>query len=560
MDFSQIQAMVFQALGGLGLFMLGMHFLSDGIQVLAAARMRSIMERLARNRYLALLTGAFVTAVVQSSTLVTVMIVGFVSSSIITLEQAIALIMGANIGTTVTTIIIALPITKYGLPLAGIAALVYVSVSHEKLRYGSLTAIGLGMIFFGLDLIITGFRPIRTMPEVVSFIATFDAGSLSGILKCVLMGAVLTAIIHSSSAMNGIVMGMAVSGILGWQTSLAIVLGSEIGTTVTSLLAASTLSINARRTSYAHLGFNLIGAAIAIALFPVLSAFVAFLVGGNPGKPVIISGITSYPLAPVAIATFVTSFNILGTGLLLPFIPHGARLLNRIGGSGLEEDDLSLPRFLFSKALDEPRMAIALFEKEQNRFRHALPGFLNDICRPGMPSPDGPATLRPALESLHREIIDFGESLCSREMDSESASNVITLVQAQETMAMLMQRLSALAALFQQQERESPAREKAAEWIEALDALLGETVDAMEKEDMKQLELLREMTSDRGPGLEAMRRRYLGDGEHFSVGERQFMIKVLGHIEGSIWALNRLSQSGSYLPRKSNTGLIAGTR
>lgn len=277
--------------------------------------------------------------------------------------------------------------------------------------------------------------------------------------------------------MNGIVMGMAVSGILGWQTSLAIVLGSEIGAAVSSLLAASTLSINARRTSYAHLGFNLIGAAIAIALFPVLSAFVAFLVGGNPGKPVIISGITSSPLAPVAIATFVTSFNILGTGLLLPFIPHGARLLNRIAGCRLEEDDLSLPRFLFSKALDEPRMAIALFEKDQNLFRLDLPGFLSDICRPGMPAPNGPATLSPALESLHRKIIDFGESLSSREM-----------------------------------------------------------------------------TSDRSPVLEAMRRRYLGDGE------RQFMIKVLGHIEGSIWALNRLSQSGSYQPRKSNTGLIAGTR
>ncbi|NTW55415.1 MAG: Na/Pi cotransporter family protein [Chlorobiaceae bacterium] len=545
MNFLEVQTMVFQALGGLGLFMLGMHFLSDGIQILAAARMRTIMERLARNRVLGLLSGAFVTAVVQSSTLVTVMIVGFVSSSIITLEQAIALIMGANIGTTVTTIIISLPITKYGLPFAGVAALIYVSSHHEKIRYGALTAIGLGLIFFGLDLIISGFQPIRTLPEVVSFIATFDAGSLFGIIKCVFMGAVLTAIIHSSSAMNGIVMGMAASGILGWQTSLAVVLGSEIGTTVTSLLAASTLSINAKRTSYAHLGFNLIGATMAIAAFPLLSTLVAFLVGGNPGKPMVVAGMTSYPLAPVAIATFVTSFNILSTCILLPFVPQGARLLNRIGENKTEADDLSVPKYLFMKALDEPQMALTLFEKEQNRFLLGLTGLLDTICRPGNGT-QAPTKLLSALESLHREIIDFGERLCSRELESETASQVINLVQLQETSSVLMQRLCAISVLFQQQGPENAAMQKAAAWIEALDALLGETAEAMERGDVGQLKLLKEMTSDRAPGLEAIRQRYLEDGEHFSIKDRQFLVKILGHFEGCIWMLNILAQAGMH--------------
>lgn len=559
MTYPEIELMVFQALGGLGLFMLGMHFMSDGIQALAAARLRAFMERLAGNRILGLLSGAFVTAVVQSSTLVTVMVVCFVASSIITLEQAITLIIGANIGDTITTIIIALPVTKYGLPVAGIAALVYVSVEHEKVRYGALTVLGLGMVFFGLNLIISGFGPIRTMPEVISLIETFDAGSLLGILKCVLMGAVLTAIIHSSPAVDGIVMGMAASGILGWQTSLAIVLGSEIGTTFTSILAATTLSANAKRASYAHFAYNVIGVVLAIAAFPLLSSVVAFLVGGNPAKPVVIAGVTTYPLAPVAIATFVTSFNILSALLLMPIVPQGARLLSRIGGSQTEEDDLSAPRFLYGKALDEPQMALSMLEKEQNRFRMAFTGFLDSICRPEKTGTRRITSLRHALESLHREIIDFGERLCSRKMESETASHVINLVQAQETAANLMQRLSSLAELYEQHEPESIARQKVASWIEALDALLGETVEALDKQDFKQLALLREMTSDRGPGLEAMRRRYLEDGDNFSVRDRQLMIKALGHIEGCIWSLNRLSQIGAYMQKNVNARLVTET-
>ena len=557
MTYSQIELMIFQALGGLGLFMLGMHFMSDGIQALAASRLRAFMERLAGNRILGMLSGAFVTAVVQSSTLVTVMVVCFVASSIISLEQAITLIIGANIGDTITTIIIALPVTKYGLPLAGIAALVYVYVEHEKVRYGAMTALGLGMVFFGLNLIISGFGPVRSMPEVISLIETFDANSLAGILKCVLMGAVLTAIIHSSPAVDGIVMGMAASGILGWQTSLAFVLGSEIGTTFTSILAATSLSVNAKRASYAHFAYNVIGVVLAIAAFPFLSSIVAFLVGGNPAKPVVIAGVTTYPLAPVAIATFVTSFNILSTILLMPFVPQGARLLSRIGAGQTEEDDLSVPRFLYGKALDEPQMALSLLEKEQNRFRAAFTGFLDAICRPGKAGSPRIGTLRHALETLHREIIDFGERLCSRKMESATASHVINLVQAQETASALMQRLSALADLYGQQEAESVSREKVASWIEALDALLSETVEALGQQDFRQLELLREMTSDRGPGLEAMRRRYLEDGDNFTVRDRQFMIKALGHIEGCIWSLNRLTQIGAFMQKNSCVKLVA---
>ncbi len=539
------EQMIFQALGGLGLFMLGMHFLSDGLRTLAAARMRAIMERLARNRLTGLLTSAFATAVVQSSTLITVMIVGFVNSGIITLEQAIAMIMGANIGTTVTTILIALPIAQYGLPLVGVAALLYVFAPQERLQHLALTILGLGMIFFGISLLITGFRPLRDMPEVLAFIASFDAGSLLGILKCLLVGALLTAILHSSAAMNGIIIGMAATGVLNWQTSMAFVLGAEVGTTVTSLMAAATLNIHARRTSYAHFAFNLVGVLLAIAAFPLLTRFTAALVGGDPGLPKVVDGVTSYPLAPVAIAAFVTSFNLLSTLLMLPWIPLWARLLNRIGaGAAAAATDLAVPRFLFNKALEAPQAAIELLEKEQERYRQALPGLLDGICRPGRTDSRTLTSLRQSLDTLHEAISDFGERLCAREMSASATADVIHLVQMQETSAALTRRLTTLVETWNRHEPRGETQQVALRWIEALDALLGETLAALARRDSHHLAILREMTGNQGPNVENMRRRYLEYGERFTVQERKLLLTTLGKIEGCIWLLHRLCRAG----------------
>jgi len=540
-----LEQMLFQALGGLGLFMLGMHFLSDGLRTLAAARMRSIMERLASNRLTGLLTSAFATAVVQSSTLITVMIVGFVNSGIVTLEQAIAMIMGANIGTTLTTILIALPIAQYGLPLVGVAALVYVFTGQDRLRHLALTLLGLGMIFFGISLLITGFRPLRDMPEVLAFIASFEADSLMGILKGLVIGAILTAILHSSAAMNGIIIGMAATGVLNWQTAMALVLGAELGTTVTSLMAAATLNIHARRASYAHFGFNLVGVLLAVVAFPLLTQFTALLVGGDPGLARVVDGVTSYPMAPVAIAAFVTSFNILSTLVMLPWISLWARLLNRIGsGAAAAVTDLAMPLFLFNRALEAPQAAVELMEKEQARYRQALPMLLDGICRNKGADPRTLARLRQSLNALHEAVSDFGERLCAREMTAQATADVIHLVQIQETSAALARRLATLAETWGKLAPRGPTQPVALRWIEALDALLGETLEAFANRDGQHLALLREMTGNQGPHVENMRRRYLESSERFTVQERKDLLTILGKIEGCIWLLHRLCRAG----------------
>lgn len=551
--------MIFQALGGLGVFLLGLHFLSDGIRSLAAARMRSLMERLARTRFTAVLTGMFVTGVVQSSSVVTVMIVGFVNSGIVTLEQAIALIMGANIGTTITSLFIALPVAKYGLPVVGIASICFIFARADKTRHGALTVLGLGMIFFGLELMTSGFRPIRDMPQLLALFALFDAGSLPGIIKCVLFGALVTAIIQSSSAMIGIIMGMGASGVLPWDTALAIVLGAEIGTTTTSLLAASTLSQNARRTSYAHLGFNLIGVTVAIFIFPLYKLWTLWLLPGDPGQAVTAGGITSYPFAPAAVAVFITTFNIFNTLMLFPWVSLAARGLNRLG-RGLADalEDLSRPRFLFNKALLEPELALSLMDREMDRYRQALPGLLDGICRPEKTDGKAVVTLTKSLASLHREIIGFGERLCQKDLPAETAATVIDRLQVQEMSDVLMQRLQRILNTWNQTELSDASRKTAAHWIEALDALVQEMAVAMGTPDRNSIEMLLKMTADQGPNLEAMRGRYVEDGARFTLHERRFLLSVLGLIEGSLWQLHRLGLSSSRISeRYSPSGYTA---
>ncbi len=536
-----VEQMLFHAFGGLGIFLLGLHFLSHGTRGLAAARLRDIMETLARNRITALLTGIVVTGVVQSSSVVTVMIVGFVNSGVLTLQQAIAMVMGANIGTTVTAIFIALPITRYGLPMVGAAALVFVLSRRERTRHGAMAFMGLGMILLGLEFMTSGFRPIRSMPEFLALLEALEAQTLGGMALCILLGTVVTALIQSSSALIAIVMGMAASGVLGWQTSLAVAMGGQIGSTITALIAAATLSVNARRTSYAHLCFNVVGMACALAAFPLYLAWTIFLIGGDPGHAVMgDDGLTRYPLAPLAVAAFVTSFNVFTSALLLPWVPQAARLLQRIGGGRMAEfEDLSVPRFLFSRSLRDPQLAVSLLEKEQDRFRRALTRCLDGVCHPERAGPRELAALRLSLAALHREINDFGYRLCRRDLPARTAVCAVCLLQAQDLSAALMQRLLALTDTMDSRELADDPRRTAVCWIEALNVLVRETMEALAESDRGQLETLEIMTADQGPNIEAIRRRYLEHGE-YSTSERRLLLVVLGQIEGCLWLLNRL--------------------
>jgi phosphate:Na+ symporter len=255
----QALEIIFYVCGGLGIFLLGMKNMSEGMQAVAGERLRKMIGAITNNRFMASSVGTLVTCIIQSSSVTTVMVVGMVNASIMTLTQAIGVILGANIGTTITGWILVVKIGKYGLPLLGISAFFYLFSKKDKIRFLAMFLMGLGMVFFGLELMKDGFAPIKDMPGFVEWFHRFSPDSYLGVWKCVLVGAALTAIVQSSSATLGITIALALTGTIDYLTAAALILGENIGTTITAFLASLGAFTNARRAAYAHVAFNVIG-------------------------------------------------------------------------------------------------------------------------------------------------------------------------------------------------------------------------------------------------------------------------------------------------------------
>ena len=325
--------MVIKVIGGLGIFMLGMKYMSDGLQTIAGSRLRQMIGAVTNNRFMATGVGCTVTMLIQSSSITTVMVVGFVNAGFMTLSQAIGVIMGANIGTTITGWILVLKVGKYGLIILGVAALVYRFAKSDRWKYIAMAVMGVGMVFFGLLLMKEGFAPIRSMPDFESWFHKFNADTYFGVLKCAAVGCLLTMIVQSSSATLGITIGLATTGVIPFHTAAALVLGENIGTTITALLASIGTTTNAKRAAYAHVVFNIIGVVWITAFFSQYVWIVekVLLAAGSDPNAVITGsdGALSYPHIAAGIAAVHTGFNVTNTLLFLPLTGVMASLLTR---------------------------------------------------------------------------------------------------------------------------------------------------------------------------------------------------------------------------------------
>ncbi|MDD4735206.1 MAG: Na/Pi cotransporter family protein [Kiritimatiellae bacterium] len=321
----------FTVLGGLGIFLLGMKHMSEGMQAVAGARLRKWIGSVTDNRLMAVTVGVLVTCVVQSSSITTVMVVGFVNAGLMNLMQAIGVILGANIGTTITGWILAIKIGKYGLYIIGVFALIFLFSRRERLRFTGMAIMGIGMIFFGLELMSEGFKPLRGMPEFVEWFHAFQADTYWGVMKCAFVGCLLTAVIQSSSATLGITMGLAGTGVIHFETAAALVLGENIGTTITAFLASLGTGTNARRAAYAHITFNVIGVLWITALFPYYLDLIRAILHTNPDASVLgADGLATYPHVVPAIALVHTGFNVTNTLLFLPLMGVMSRVITRL--------------------------------------------------------------------------------------------------------------------------------------------------------------------------------------------------------------------------------------
>lgn len=260
---------IIQTLGGLGLFVLGMKMMTDGLQMSAGTRIKTILGAVSSNRVVGCLTGAGVTALIQSSSATTVMLIGFVSAGLMTLEQSVGVILGANIGTTMTAQLIAFKLSNTALPAIAVGVLLKYFTHKKKYRYLGDVVLGFGLLFFGMTVMKNGLSPIKSDPAFIGFFTRFNGDTLGGTLLCVLIGTLLTVLVQSSSATIGLTMTLASQGLLSFPAAMALVLGENIGTTITAQLARiGSTNINAHRAANAHTIFNVVGVCIMLLVFP----------------------------------------------------------------------------------------------------------------------------------------------------------------------------------------------------------------------------------------------------------------------------------------------------
>lgn len=363
MELNALINLSFGLIGGLGIFLLGMKNMSDGMQAVAGASLRRLIGFVTNNRFLATIVGIIVTCVVQSSSVTTVMVVGFVNSSVMELSQAIGVIMGANIGTTITGWILVLKIGKYGLPLLGLAAFFFLFSKSERWRYWAMAIMGVGMVFFGLELMKDACAIIKETPQFETSFKYFTADSYLGVLKCALAGCLLTCLVQSSSATLGITISLATQGVIGYETAAALVLGENIGTTITALLASLGATTNAKRAAYFHMIFNLIGVFWITLIFAWYIQLIQSLMDNDVSEMVLVDGKETYPYTTAAIALTHSIFNIVNTLLFLPFLPLFVRLLERLVPSKNFKEKPSLTN-LDMRLLETPLLAIEQSRKE----------------------------------------------------------------------------------------------------------------------------------------------------------------------------------------------------
>ncbi|WP_455014190.1 Na/Pi cotransporter family protein [Hominenteromicrobium sp.] len=379
--------------GGLALFLYGMQMMSAGLEAAAGNRMKRILEKLTANRFLGVLVGAGITAAIQSSSATTVMVVGFVNSGMMTLRQAVWIIMGANIGTTVTGLLIALDVGALAPLLAFVGVALVVFLKKPILHHWGQIIAGLGVLFLGMGMMSDAMAPLRESEFFINLMT-----QMSNPLLGILVGMVFTAIIQSSSASVGILQTLASSGLIGLHSAAFILFGQNIGTCITAVLASIGTSRNAKRTTIIHLLFNVIGTVIFTTiciLTPLTDLFESLLPTSPAGQ----------------IAALHTTFNITTTLLLLPFGTQLAKIAERILPDRAS-DNVNQRRLLYIKPVDHTHeqhrigtsaIAINGISRELNRMAEIVE---NNVRESFLTVLDGTPKRLPAVEDTE-ETIDF---------------------------------------------------------------------------------------------------------------------------------------------------------
>lgn len=358
---NEVCKVVFGLAGGLALFLYGMNSMSDALQKAAGEKMKKILEFLTKNPIMGVLAGALVTAVLQSSSATTVMVIGFVSAGLMSLPQAISVIFGANIGTTMTAQLMAFKITDYIYPIIFVGFMLYFASKKEKVKNVGLVIFSFGLLFEGIEIMGSVMKPLANSPIFVELMAKVSDIPVLGVL----LGAVMTLVVQSSSATIAVLQNFAsqpgpdgVTSVIGLAGAIPILFGDNIGTTITALLASIGQSKNAKRTALAHSIFNITGSIVFLFLIPVLAKFVQFISPKGPEVEVISR----------QIANAHTTFNVVCTLVWLPLIPLMVKIVTTIvRGDDTKKVHSYESQYLDDKMIGQPIPAMYMVSNEINR-------------------------------------------------------------------------------------------------------------------------------------------------------------------------------------------------
>ena len=362
-------------LGGLGLFLLGMGMMSDGMQNAAGDKMRAILSQLTNNRFIAIGVGSFITMIVQSSSATTVMLVSFVQSKLMKFRQTIGVILGAGIGTTITAQLIAFKLTDYSLLMIGIGFIFNTFFNHTLLKNIGKTILGFGILFFGMHIMSDSMSPLRSYTPFIESLIKLE-NPLLGILA----GAVFTALIQSSSAFIGIMITLATQGFLTLEASIPLLLGANIGTAVTAVLASIKTNREAKQVALAHTLFKILGVLVFLFWIPQFADMVRMI------SPKLTGSSESYSelgaVAPRQIANAHTVFNIVLTLLVVPVTDKFAWLIEKILPLQPDEKKILKTRYLDQGVLKSSSLALNLAKQETIRMGRLVQDMTSDIIIP----------------------------------------------------------------------------------------------------------------------------------------------------------------------------------
>jgi len=498
-------------LGGLALFLFGMDIMTQALKSAAGDYMKDILSKLTRNRFVGVGVGAFVTAVIQSSSVTTVILVGFISAGLMSMSQSVAVIMGANIGTTITAQILAFKVTKLALPIIAVGFGIAFTSKRNDWRQIGMGILGLGMVFYGMSVMSDGLNPLRSYQPFIDFMV-----NLQNPLLGVAVGMIFTALVQSSSATTGILIVLASQGLISLEPAIAIALGANIGTCITAGLAVIGKPREAVRAAVVHALFNVTGVLLWIGFIPQLAQIAEWLSPVAEG----VSGMEHLASeTPRQIANVHTFFNVTNTILLMAFTTQIARLAEwLVPDKPIMPDEAMLPKYLDYSLLPTPAIALEAARLEIGRLGERVSQMVAAVMPAAISGTrwqlEKVAAMDKVVDALHISIIEFLGKVSGGHLSSRQSRELMQLAEIANDLEHIGDRIATSMVTSAQKriEEDVNVSPQTAEMLTEYHAFvvkaLSDTLQAITKEDA---ELAKDVTR-RKKSFSALSRKFVEHG------------------------------------------------